>query len=61
MPPILQFIGQLLPLTHFIIILRGIVIKGVPVSMLLPQVLYLLGFAVVLLGLAGRRFKKSLD
>ncbi len=61
MPAVLQAIGQVLPLTHFIVILRGIVIKGVSMNMLLPQILILSVTAVVLLTFAALRFKKTLD
>ena len=61
LPPFLQFVGGLLPLTYFIYILRSIVIKGVGLDMILPQTLALAFFAVLLLGLASLRFRKSLD
>ena len=61
LPPVLQAIGGLLPLTYFLVILRSIVIKGVGLDLLIPQTLTLAGFAVVLLGLAAVRFRKTLD
>jgi ABC-2 type transport system permease protein len=61
LPIFLQMIGNLLPLTYFVIILRSIVIKGVGLSMILPQVIALTIFAILLLGLAARRFQKTLD
>jgi ABC-2 type transport system permease protein len=61
LPPFLQFVGGLFPLTYFLVILRSIVIKGVGIELLIPQTLTLGGFAVVLLGLAAVRFKKTLD
>lgn len=61
MPAALQAIGQILPLTHFIVILRAVVIKGVSIQMLLPQIGILILMAAVLLILAAMRFKKTLD
>ena len=61
LPVFLQAIGNLLPLTYFVIILRSIVIKGVGLDMIMPQVLALTFFAILLLGLAAKRFQKTLD
>jgi ABC-2 type transport system permease protein len=61
LPVFLQAIGNLLPLTYFVIILRSIVIKGVGLNMIMPQVIALTIFAILLLGLAARRFQKTLD
>ena len=61
LPVFLQFIGNLLPLTYFIYILRSVVIKGVGLDLIVPQTTALAIFAFVLLGLASLRFRKSLD
>jgi ABC-2 type transport system permease protein len=61
LPLFLQLLGKLLPLTYFVIILRSIVIKGVGLNMILPEVTALTVFAILLLGLAARRFQKTLD
>ncbi len=61
LPLCLQLLGKLLPLTYFVIILRSIVIKGVGLNMILPEVTALTVFAILLLGLAARRFQKTLD
>jgi ABC-2 type transport system permease protein len=61
LPLFLQFVGNLFPLTYFIYILRSIVIKGVGIEMIIPQVIALSGFAVLLLGAAALRFSKKLD
>jgi drug efflux transport system permease protein len=61
LPVFLQFVGNMLPLTYFVYILRSIVIKGVGLNMIMPQVIALTIFAIVLLGLAAMRFKKTLD
>ena len=61
LPLALQYVGALLPTTYFIYIMRAVVIKGVGISLILPQILALSIFAVALLGLAMWRFRKNLD
>jgi ABC-2 type transport system permease protein len=61
LPVVLQMVSSILPLTYFIYILRSILIKGVGLNMIIPQVVALMMFALVLLGLAAMRFRKSLD
>jgi len=61
MPELFQWIGALLPLTHFLKVLRGILLRGVGLDALWREVLILTGFAVVLIGLAVQRFQKTLD
>ena len=61
MPPAAQWLGLLLPLTYFLEVLRGILLRGVGVSALWPELLALCGFAVLILTLSVRRFHKTLD
>jgi len=61
MPVVFQWVGLLLPLTHFLKILRGILLKGVGIDALWHEVVILAGFAVVLIAAAVRRFHKTLD
>lgn len=61
LPVFLQFVGDLLPTTYFIYIMRAVVIKGVGLSLIIPQTLALSAFAIGLLGLAMWRFRKNLD
>jgi ABC-2 type transport system permease protein len=61
LPVVLQFVSSLLPLTYFIYILRSVLIKGVGLDLIIPQIIALTIFAIVLLGLAAMRFRKSLD
>jgi ABC-2 type transport system permease protein len=61
MPPILQLLSYLFPLRYFLIIVRGIVLKGVGLEALLPEVLGLAIFGLVVVTAASRRFRKSLD
>jgi len=61
MPLVFQWLGALLPLTHFLKVLRGILLKGVGVPELWQEMLLLVAFAVGLIALAVRRFQKTLD
>jgi ABC-2 type transport system permease protein len=61
LPVFLQLIGEMFPITYFIVILRSIAIKGVGLEMIIPQTIALAIFSVVLLGWAALRFRKKLD
>ncbi len=61
LPVVLQFVGELLPTTYFIYVMRAIVIKGVGLDLIIPQTIALSFFAILLLGLAAWRFRKTLD
>lgn len=61
MPVPAQWAGQLLPLTHFLEILRGVLLKGIGIGDLWRPLGALLLMASVLLVIAVRRFSKALD
>jgi ABC-2 type transport system permease protein len=61
MPPFLQALSYLVPLRYFLIIVRSIVIKGVGLAAVLPEVIALAIFGVAVMGIAARRFHKRLD
>ena len=61
MPTAAQWIGNLIPLTYFLRILRGLLLKGSGMDAIWPDVLALSVFAVVLVTLSAVRFRKSLD
>ncbi|MGB9808455.1 MAG: ABC transporter permease, partial [Caldanaerobacter sp.] len=61
MPEIVRAIGDIFPLTYFLVILRGIVIKGVDVSLLFHQIIIITAMSLLLLFAAIARFKKRLD
>src|SRR5712692_3453705 len=61
MPHPIREIGLLIPLTYFLQILRGIILKGVGVEVLWPEVLALAAFGVIVFGLSANRFRKTLD
>ncbi len=61
MPLPAQWVGTLLPLTWFLEILRGVLLKGVGIGDLWTELAALSVFAVVLLMISVRRFSKTLD
>ena len=54
----LWIIGRLLPATHMIEIMRGVVLRDAGPAELLPNVLALAAISVVMVGLSVRRFQK---
>jgi len=61
MPEIIQAIGYVIPLTYFLRILRGIILKGVGVEFLWQDIVTLCFFVVAILVLSIARMKKRLD
>lgn len=61
MPPLLQAISYLIPLRYMLIILRGVVLKGVGLEVINTQALALAIFGVVIMTAASARFRKRLE
>lgn len=61
MPRPAQIIAEALPLTHFIRLIRGVMLRGASLQELSGELLVLGGFIVVLMTLAILRFSKRLD
>ncbi len=61
MPIILQYIGHIIPATHFIEILKGVMLRGVGLDAVLLEVLVLFGMTLVLLALTWKKFKIRLE
>jgi ABC-2 type transport system permease protein len=61
MPPAIQALGNLFPMTFFIPISRGIITKGVGFSVLADQVVWLSIYIVIVMILAAVTFKQKLD
>jgi ABC-2 type transport system permease protein len=59
MPEIIQWLTLLDPLRHFLVIIRGIFLKGVGPQTLWPQMLALFLIGVASLTLAANRFRKT--
>jgi ABC-2 type transport system permease protein len=61
MPTFFRVLSFFDPLRHYVTIARSLILKGVGLEVLLPEVLILLGFAVVLMGLSISRFRAQLN
>ena len=61
MPRLLQWLSNAMPAKWFVIIARGIMLKGVGLEILWPETLILLAMAVVLLAISTRSFHVRLD
>ncbi len=61
MPPGFQVVANCMPLTHYLIIIRGLFLKGVGWAELWPEAVILLAWGGGILALAVARFRKRLD
>lgn len=61
MPPILQAITTLVPARYFLVVIRGIFLKGVGLDVLWRELLFLSAFAVFMLIASSAKFRKRLD
>lgn len=60
MPVPVQYLTYLNPLRYYLVILRGIFLKGVGMRILWPDTVALLIFGVTILGLSSLRFRRTL-
>ena len=61
MPPVMQVISYAIPLRYYLVIVRALLLKGVGLDVLWPEVIALTIFAIVIMGAAAMRFHKRLD
>lgn len=61
MPVWAQWLGDLLPLSHYLIIVRGILLKGNGFFEVWQEVIPIVLFTVVVLFIGFKRFRKTLD
>lgn len=61
MPKPVQWLAEVLPLTHFLRLIRGVMLRGASLWELWIDVLALLAFTAVMMTLAISRFRKRLD
>ena len=61
MPKAAQYLAELFPLTHFLRIVRGIVLRDAELAMLTAELWPLALFFVIVMFLATKRFQKRLD
>lgn len=61
MPAWARYLGELFPLTHFLRVIRAVMLKGAPWSAVELEILALLAFVAAYAGLALMRFRTKLD
>jgi ABC-2 type transport system permease protein len=61
MPRAVQWIAEVLPLTHFLRLIRGVMLRGAGLWEMWVDVLALAVFTLVMMALAILRFRKRLD
>jgi ABC-2 type transport system permease protein len=61
MPEWAQAIGTCLPITHFLRIIRGILLKGNGVGEILPEIWPMLAFLAVAMTVGVKRYRQTLD
>ncbi|MDZ7263090.1 MAG: ABC transporter permease [candidate division KSB1 bacterium] len=61
MPKVLQFISYLVPARYFLVIIRGIMLKGLGWHYFYHQIIFLLVFGTALLLISVKRFKINLE
>jgi ABC-2 type transport system permease protein len=61
MPDWAQWIGSILPLTHFLLLVRGIMLKGNTLAQLWPNIWPILAFMAVILAFGLLVYRRTLD
>ena len=61
MPGWAQTLGEVLPLTHFLRIVRGVMLKGSGAAELMPEVWPMLAFLAVAGAVALLRYRRTVD
>lgn len=61
MPTWAQWLGEILPLTHFLRIVRGILLKGNGLGLIVPEIWPLALFTLVVLVIGIKRYRETLD
>lgn len=60
MPFIIQAITYIVPAKYMIVVLKGIILRGVGYSVLMTQIVFLLLFCIVMLALSIKKFRVTL-
>jgi ABC-2 type transport system permease protein len=61
MPYWAQVIGEILPLTHFLRIIRGILLKGNGLADVAPEIWQIVLFTAIALAIGVKRYRRTLD
>lgn len=60
MPLFLQIFSNITPAKYYLVILRGIILKGVGIAAYWEQMIYLILYAVLIIGISSLRFRKTI-
>ncbi len=60
LPVFLQWVGALMPLTYFLTVVRAVIVKGVGIEFVWPQILALAVLGIVVFTFAVFRFQKKI-
>ena len=61
MPPVLRTVSNLAPLRHYLVIIRGVMLKGAGLRELWPHVLALAGLSLLMGSIAARMVSRRLE
>ncbi len=61
MPPLAQWLAETLPATHFMRVVRGVILRDVPIGAIWSELLFLTAFFVVAMAASIVRFHQRLD
>ncbi|SHI27393.1 ABC transporter permease [Clostridium magnum] len=61
MPQLVYYLSCVLPMTYFLEILRGIIVKGVGISHLISPIVSLLALILIIIAATMKKFSKTLD
>jgi ABC-2 type transport system permease protein len=61
MPEWAQVVGNVLPLTHFLLLVRGVLLKGAPLAELWPQIWPIAAFMLAVIAIGLRFYRRTLD
>ncbi len=61
MPTFAQWLGAVFPITYYLRVLRGILLKGAGIDAMWRDTLALVAFAIVLIAFSVRRFQKNIE
>jgi ABC-2 type transport system permease protein len=61
MPIWAQYVGEVLPLTHYLRLVRGVMLKGATLADLQGELFALAAFTLAAMGIAVARFRQTLD
>jgi ABC-2 type transport system permease protein len=61
MPAVIQAVTYVIPLRYYLVIVRGIFLKGIGIEVLWPQVAALTAWGIVVISLAVMRSRKTLN